>query len=118
MALELVLALHQTGPVAGGAAFEGAALILRETAPDASVLPTFQSPGEAGLFDRAALTDLFSFLYLSQSRPGIADRKEEFRILIAAGRLVSPIHLNLLQLREDLSGGLFDGRLPGSANSD
>src|ERR1700722_12068497 len=80
---------------AGGdprAAFERAPLVLAESSPDTGVLTAFQRPLQAWLHDLAALADFLSVVDLSYRGPGVADRKEQLRVCVTAGGVVTPVH--------------------------
>lgn len=80
------------GPVAGGAALHGAALVLAETTPDAGVLAGLERPLQALLHDGAATADGLGFLDLQQRRTGVADGEEELGVFLAANGVVTPVH--------------------------
>jgi hypothetical protein len=48
-------------------------------------LSGFKSPGQAGIFDYTAITDLLRFFNLGDGRASISNREEEFWIFITAG---------------------------------
>jgi hypothetical protein len=79
----------------GGTAFERPSLVFAQATPDSSILTGFECPLEAGLGYLAATTHGLCFLNLEQRGSGVADREEEFRILIEACCTVSPIHGDL-----------------------
>jgi hypothetical protein len=73
-------------------AFQGAAFVLAEAAPDAGVLTAVQRPGEAVGPDGTAPAHCLRILDLPQRRTGVTDRKEQFWVLLAAHRVLAPIH--------------------------
>ena len=73
-------------------AFQGAAFVLAEASPDAGVLTAFQRPGEAVGRGGTAPAHGLRFLDLPQRRTGVADGKEQFWVLVAAHRVLAPVH--------------------------
>jgi hypothetical protein len=57
-------------------------------------LSALKGPSQAGIFDYAAVTNLFSFFDLGNGRASVSDRKEKLWIFIAASGLMTPIHEN------------------------
>ena len=92
---------------AGAAALERAALVLAQPAPDAVVLAGLERPGEALLAHVAAPAHLLGLLDLEDGRSGVADREEQLRVLVEAGRTVAPIHGFR---RTHFHGGIASGR--------
>src|SRR6266508_2913170 len=80
-----------TDPAARPAA-HGAALLLGEAAPDASVLGGVEGPLQALLPDGAERADGLGRLDLRLGRPGRPNREEQLRIHIAAAGTMAPIH--------------------------
>jgi hypothetical protein len=77
---------------AGCATLEGAAFVFAHTAPNAGVLARFKSPLQACVHDGTATADALCFLDLEKRRAGIAYWEEKLRVLVKAGRAVTPIH--------------------------
>src|SRR5579859_7494529 len=92
-----LLAVHpggsgHPGASAGGAALESAALILAHAAPDTRVLSGLERPLEALVDYVATAAYGFRVFDLQQCRPGVPDREEQLRVLIAARGAVAPVH--------------------------
>ena len=85
-------ASRRAHPRAGVAALESAALVLAETAPDPMILAGLEGPLQALLAHVAASADLLGLLDLEDGRTGVADREEQFRVLVEARGTVAPIH--------------------------
>ncbi len=83
--------MNAQSPAAGKSA-----IVLAHAAPNASFLAGLHRPLQAGVHDRARAADPLGFLNLDEGRTGVADREEEFRILVTAGCLVAPVHAVLL----------------------
>jgi len=81
-----------TGPVAGGAALHGTALVLAETTPDAGVLAGLERPLQTLVHHGTAPADGLGFLDLQQRRTGVADGEEELGVFLAANGVVTPVH--------------------------
>src|SRR5206468_8804060 len=77
---------------AGVAALQGASFVLAQSAPDAGVLAALERPGQALRHHGAASAYSLRLFDLHQCRTGVADRKEQFRVLVAAYRAVTPVH--------------------------
>ena len=77
---------------AGVAALQRAPLVLAQTAPDPVVLASLERPRETLLAHLAASAHLLGLLDLEDGRTGVADREEQFRVLVEAGGTVAPIH--------------------------
>ncbi len=77
---------------AGVAALERATLVLAEATPDAVVLTSLERPREALFAHLAATAHLLGLLDLEDGRTGVADREEQLRVLVEAGRAAAPIH--------------------------
>lgn len=80
------------GAEANGAALVGAALVLAHSAPDPGVLAGVDRPAQALVDDDATTADLLGFFYLEQSRPAVANGKEQLWVYLTAGGLVTPVH--------------------------
>src|SRR6185437_15418417 len=76
--------LGHAGAGTGGAALERAALVLAHPAPDTRVLSGLERPLEALVNDVATAADRLRVFDLQQCRPGVPDREEQLRVLIAA----------------------------------
>src|SRR3954451_791238 len=74
------------------AALQRASLVLAEAAPDTVVLPGLEGPCEALFAHVAASAHLLRLLDLKDRGAGVADREEQFRVLVEARGTVSPIH--------------------------
>src|SRR6478609_4444147 len=77
---------------AGGAALEGAALVLGQTTPHTRVLTGLECVLEADLGDGAASADRLRLLDLIDSRTGVPNGEEQFGVDGEAGGLVAPVH--------------------------
>lgn len=71
---------------------ETAVFALAEAAPDSELHTGVTSPRQTAFDDGAALADRFGLLDLQKGRPGIADGEEEFWVVCAARRVMTPIH--------------------------
>lgn len=77
--------------LAGRTASEVEAVLLTGSAPHAVLLAGLQRPQQALLTDRAALsTDRLGLISLQQRLDAGADREEQVRVLLTAGRAVTP----------------------------
>ena len=79
-------------PGTGVAALQRATLVLAQAAPDTVVLPGLEGPCEALFAHVAASAHLLGLLDLQDGRTGVADREEQFRVLVEARGTVTPIH--------------------------
>ena len=79
-------------PGTGVAALERAALVLAQATPDTVVLSGLEGPCEALFAHVAASAHLLGLLDLQDRRTGVADREEQFRVLVEARGTVTPIH--------------------------
>ena len=79
-------------PGAGVAALQCASLVLAHPAPDAVVLARLERPRETLLAHLAPTAHLLGLLDLEDGRTGVADREEQFRVLVEARGTVAPIH--------------------------
>ncbi len=77
---------------AGVAALQGAALVLAHAPPDAVVLSGLEGPCEALFAHLTASAHLLGLLDLKDRGAGVADREEQFRVLVEARGTVTPIH--------------------------
>jgi hypothetical protein len=90
------------GPGLGGAAgargpaLKGAAFVLTHAAPDAGVLAGLDRPLETRVNDGAAAANTFGFLNLEEGGPCVSYGEKQFRVLVEAGRAVTPIHADQL----------------------
>ena len=80
---------------AGGAALEGAALVLAHAAPDAGVLAGLDGPLEAGVDDVAPTAHGLGLLDLEDGGSGVPDREEQLGVLLEARCTVTPVHGSL-----------------------
>jgi len=78
--------------LAGDPHAQRAALVLAHPAPHAVVLPGLEGPGEALFAHLAASAHLLGLLDLHDRGTGVADREEQFRVLVEARGTVTPIH--------------------------
>ena len=74
-----------------GQAPDGAPLVLRGASPYAIGDPVVQRPGQAPGLRLAAPADPLRLVNLAQHGPGRANREEQVRIDVAAGRFVTPV---------------------------
>src|SRR3981189_2034730 len=95
----MVICVRSVGEVSEGradahsaATLDGAAFLFAHPAPDAGVLTGVERPLEA-LFGRGtAPADRLGLLDLQQGRTGCPNGEEQFRVLVAAGSTVAPVH--------------------------
>jgi hypothetical protein len=73
------------------ATLDGATFLFAHTTPHTGVLPGIESPTKALIDDGAAPADCLGLFHLKQRRAGSSNRKEQFRILVAAGGNVAPV---------------------------
>ena len=78
------------------ATFKSASLILAQPTPHSGILARFQSPAQTFVNDAAVTADSLRLFNLNQCGAGVADREEQLRILVTAGRLVAPVHASQL----------------------
>ena len=76
----------------GVAALQRPTLVLAEATPDAVVLSGLEGPCEALFAHVAASAHLLGLLDLQDRGTGVADREEQFRVLVEARGTVTPIH--------------------------
>ena len=74
------------------ATLDGAPLVLAHPAPDAGVLSRLECPREAFLGHRAPPAHGLGLLDLQERRAGRPDREEQLGVLVAADRIVTPVH--------------------------
>src|ERR1022692_4151377 len=74
------------------AALQRATFVLAQPTPDTGILAAFQRPSQAFGHYRTASAHGLRLFDLHQCRTGVADRKEQFRVLVAAYRAVTPVH--------------------------
>src|SRR3954468_18186504 len=74
------------------ATLHGAPLILAHTAPNAGVLTGLERPGKARLGHGAPPADGLGLLDLQERGARRPDREEQLRVLVAADRMVTPVH--------------------------
>src|SRR4051794_12871385 len=79
-------------PGASVATLQRPPLVLAEATPDTVVLPGLVGPCEALFAHVAASAHLLGLLDLEDRGTGVADREEQFRVLVEARRTVTPIH--------------------------
>jgi hypothetical protein len=99
MLLKLTMPLRQVagsgvdaGAQPGGAALEGATLLLAQSTPDSGILATVDRPPEAILDHRATPAHLLGFLNLQQRGPAVPNGEEQLRIDFTTGGYVAPVH--------------------------
>jgi len=73
------------------AALDGPAFLLTHPTPDTGVLPGVESPAQALIDSRATPADRLGLFHLKQRGPGRSNRKEQLRVLVAAGGNVAPV---------------------------
>jgi hypothetical protein len=78
--VEALCSAGATGP--GVSAFEGAAFVLGQSAPDSGVPAELGCPYQAGLNDLTATADDFCVFYLEKGGAGVPDREEELRVFV------------------------------------
>src|SRR5690242_11109931 len=74
------------------ATLDGAPLVFAHTAPYAGVLTGLECPGEAFRGHGAPPAHGLGLLDLQERRAGSPDREEQLRVLVAADRIVTPVH--------------------------
>ena len=74
-----------------GRAPDGAPLVLCGASPHAIGDPVVERPGQASGFHRAAPADPLRLVNLAQRGSSRANREEQIRIGVAAGRFVTPV---------------------------
>src|SRR3954453_6867737 len=74
------------------AALHGAPLVFAHTAPYAGVLTGLEGPREAFLGHGAPPADGLGLLDLQERGARRPDREEQLRVLVAADRMVTPVH--------------------------
>jgi hypothetical protein len=79
---------------AGLSAFEGAPLVVGQSAPDSRLLTALDGPFQTGVNDLAATADGLCVLDLAKRRAGVPDREEQLRVLVQAvsGSAFAPRH--------------------------
>src|SRR4029453_12605734 len=73
------------------AALDGPPFILAHPTPDTGVLPGVESPAKALIDNRATPAYRLCLFHLKQRGAGCSDRKEQLRVLVAAGGNVAPV---------------------------
>src|SRR5690349_10554663 len=81
------------------AALERATLVLAHAAPHAGILAGLQRPAQALGGHRATVADELRISDLREGRAAVPHGEEQFRILVATDRLVTPIHSFQLLVR-------------------
>src|SRR5215213_6197055 len=74
------------------ATLHGAPLVLAHTAPNAGVLSGLEGPRKARLGHGAPPADGLGLLDLQERGARRPDREEQLRVLVAADRMVTPVH--------------------------
>ena len=86
-------------PRASTTTLQSASLVLAGPAPYACVLTGLERPHQAGLEHRAAPTDSFCIIDLDGGGTRRTDREEQLGVLLAAKRVLAPVHpIKLLSL--------------------
>lgn len=85
-----------SGSQASVATLECSPLILAQAAPNSGILTRLQSPAQAFIDHAASTANRLRLFDLNQGGAGIADREEQLRVLVTAGRLVAPVHASQL----------------------
>src|ERR1035437_2464403 len=76
----------------GVSAFQSAAFVLGQSAPDPRVMAGLYSPAQTGRHDLTATADDFGLFGLENRGVAIPDRKEQLRVLVQTGSAISPRH--------------------------
>lgn len=84
--------LAESTAASGVAATECATFVLAHAAPHAMILPRIESPLEAFFPHVTAAADLLGLRDLHQGGSGVANGKEQLRVLSKARSLMAPIH--------------------------
>src|ERR1035437_8093729 len=88
-----VFGVGSAGATGGGvAAFEGAALLLGQAAPDPGLLSGLKSPFQAGRGDLTATAYGLGFFCLDECGASVPVREEQLGVLAQAGSAVAPGH--------------------------
>src|ERR1035437_6519447 len=74
------------------APFEGAPLVLGQSAPDSGVLAGLDGPFQADFNHLTTTADGFSLFNLEKRGAGVPDREEQLGVLVQAGSAVAPSH--------------------------
>jgi hypothetical protein len=75
-----------------GAALESATLILRQAAPDSSILTGFDCPLQAGVDNFATTANGFCLFDLKERWPSVPDWEKQLWVFFEARGAVTPIH--------------------------